>query len=217
MFLAHTHCDACEVAGSNRITPKHAALSRRLSRAKIRLVGQEWRTLDVSVNLLHGCERFPIGYGAVCVTTPARARGARSARTWPYHAAATPGWTLVAVSWRRPSLSAAYKSRRRPDHGRPESGPEPGTRVAPRFGSGGSAGRLGGGVAPAVSGKRYHRVTQSWESRSWSAITTACTVATQAPHLYVATYEAMVNTKRVTPHLIRRMCIGDPSVHTGYT
>jgi transposase len=36
-------------------------------------------------------------------------------------------------------------------------------------------------------------------------------------HLYVATYEAMVNTKRVTPHLIRRMCVGDPSVHTGYT
>ena len=28
-------------------------------------------------------------------------------------------------------------------------------------------------------------------------------------HLYVATYEAMVNTKRVTPMLIRRMCIGD--------
>jgi hypothetical protein len=36
-------------------------------------------------------------------------------------------------------------------------------------------------------------------------------------HLYVATYEAMVNTKRVTPHLIRRMCVGDPSAHTGYT
>jgi transposase-like protein len=35
-------------------------------------------------------------------------------------------------------------------------------------------------------------------------------------HLYVATYEAMVNTKRVTPHLIRRMCVGDPSAHTGY-
>jgi transposase len=36
-------------------------------------------------------------------------------------------------------------------------------------------------------------------------------------HLYVATYEAMVNTKRVTPALIRRMCIGHLSVHTGYT
>jgi len=36
-------------------------------------------------------------------------------------------------------------------------------------------------------------------------------------HLYVATYEAMVNTKRVTPELIRRMCVGDLSVHTGYT
>ena len=35
-------------------------------------------------------------------------------------------------------------------------------------------------------------------------------------HLYIATYEAMVNTKRVTPELIRRMCVGDPSVHTGY-
>jgi transposase len=36
-------------------------------------------------------------------------------------------------------------------------------------------------------------------------------------HLYVATYEAMVNTKRVTPELIQRMCIGDPLVPTGYT
>jgi transposase len=36
-------------------------------------------------------------------------------------------------------------------------------------------------------------------------------------HLYVATYEAMVNTKRVTPELIQRMCIRDPLVHTGYT
>ncbi len=36
-------------------------------------------------------------------------------------------------------------------------------------------------------------------------------------HLYVATYEAMVNAKRVTPNLIRRMCVGDLSVHTGYT
>jgi transposase len=36
-------------------------------------------------------------------------------------------------------------------------------------------------------------------------------------HLYVATYEAMGNTKRVTPELIQRMCIGDTLVHTGYT
>jgi transposase len=36
-------------------------------------------------------------------------------------------------------------------------------------------------------------------------------------HLYVATYEAMVNAKRVTSKLIRRMCIIDPSMHTGYT
>jgi transposase len=36
-------------------------------------------------------------------------------------------------------------------------------------------------------------------------------------HLYVATYEAMVNTKRVTPELIQRMCISDPLVHPGYT
>jgi transposase len=36
-------------------------------------------------------------------------------------------------------------------------------------------------------------------------------------HLYVATYEAMVNTKRVTPQLIRRMCIVNLSVHIGYT
>jgi transposase len=36
-------------------------------------------------------------------------------------------------------------------------------------------------------------------------------------HLYVATYEAIVNTKRVIPSLIRRMCVIDQSVHTGYT
>ena len=36
-------------------------------------------------------------------------------------------------------------------------------------------------------------------------------------HLYVATYEAMINTKRVTPELIQRMCISNPLVHTSYT
>ena len=36
-------------------------------------------------------------------------------------------------------------------------------------------------------------------------------------HLYVATYEAMVHTKQVTPELIRRMCVGNLSAHTGYT
>jgi transposase-like protein len=36
-------------------------------------------------------------------------------------------------------------------------------------------------------------------------------------HLYVATYEAMVNTKRITPTLVRRMCIRDLSAYTGYT
>ena len=36
-------------------------------------------------------------------------------------------------------------------------------------------------------------------------------------HLYVATYEAMVNTKRITPTLIRRMCMRDLSAYTGYT
>jgi transposase len=36
-------------------------------------------------------------------------------------------------------------------------------------------------------------------------------------HLYVATYEAMVNAKRITPELIRRMCLGDLAGHTGYT
>jgi hypothetical protein len=36
-------------------------------------------------------------------------------------------------------------------------------------------------------------------------------------HLYVATYEAMVKAKRVTPHVIRRMCIANLSEHTGYT
>lgn len=36
-------------------------------------------------------------------------------------------------------------------------------------------------------------------------------------HLYVATSEAMVNAKRITPQLIRRMCLGALTEHTGYT
>jgi transposase-like protein len=36
-------------------------------------------------------------------------------------------------------------------------------------------------------------------------------------HLYVATYEALLNTKQVTAALIRRMCFGDPSSHASYT
>jgi transposase len=36
-------------------------------------------------------------------------------------------------------------------------------------------------------------------------------------HLYVATYEAMVNAKRITPELIRRMCRRDLLRHSGYT
>jgi hypothetical protein len=36
-------------------------------------------------------------------------------------------------------------------------------------------------------------------------------------HLDVATYEAMLNAKQVTPHLIQRMCIGDLEAHIGYT
>ena len=36
-------------------------------------------------------------------------------------------------------------------------------------------------------------------------------------HLYVATYEAMVNTTRVTPTLIQRMCGRDSSTNAGYT
>jgi hypothetical protein len=36
-------------------------------------------------------------------------------------------------------------------------------------------------------------------------------------HLYVATDEAMVKAKRVTPDLIRRMCVGHLSAHTDYT
>jgi hypothetical protein len=36
-------------------------------------------------------------------------------------------------------------------------------------------------------------------------------------HLYVATYEATVNAKRITPALIRRMCLGSRSEHSNYT
>jgi transposase-like protein len=36
-------------------------------------------------------------------------------------------------------------------------------------------------------------------------------------HLYVATYEAMRNTKRVTPMLVQRMCARNLSAYSGYT
>ena len=36
-------------------------------------------------------------------------------------------------------------------------------------------------------------------------------------HLYVATYEALVNTLHVTATFIRRMCFGDLSLHASYT
>jgi hypothetical protein len=36
-------------------------------------------------------------------------------------------------------------------------------------------------------------------------------------HLYVAAYAAMLNAKRVTPTLIRRMAVCTLSAHTGYT
>jgi hypothetical protein len=39
----------------------------------------------------------------------------------------------------------------------------------------------------------------------------------QSLHRYVATYEAMVNAKRVTAKLIRRLCIIAPSMYPGYT
>jgi transposase len=42
-------------------------------------------------------------------------------------------------------------------------------------------------------------------------------VHTRYLHLYVATYEVMVNTKRVTPTLIQRMCVHGRSVHSSYT
>ena len=35
--------------------------------------------------------------------------------------------------------------------------------------------------------------------------------------LHVATHEARVNVKRLTPDLLRRMCLGDLSQHTGHT
>jgi transposase len=42
-------------------------------------------------------------------------------------------------------------------------------------------------------------------------------VHTRYLHLYVATYEAMVNANQVTPELIQRMCLGNLSAHTSYT
>jgi hypothetical protein len=36
-------------------------------------------------------------------------------------------------------------------------------------------------------------------------------------HLYVATDEAMLNTKRITPMLVQRMCARNLSTYSGYT
>src|SRR5262245_38141510 len=32
-------------------------------------------------------------------------------------------------------------------------------------------------------------------------------------HLYVVTFETMTNAKRITPSVVRRMCVGNPSLH----
>jgi transposase-like protein len=42
-------------------------------------------------------------------------------------------------------------------------------------------------------------------------------VPKQYLHLYVATYEAMLNTKRVAPKLIQRMCTRNLLPYSGYT
>jgi transposase-like protein len=36
-------------------------------------------------------------------------------------------------------------------------------------------------------------------------------------HLYIATYEAMLNTKRIILMLVQRMCVLNHSVYAGYT
>ena len=51
----------------------------------------------------------------------------------------------------------------------------------------------------------------------WTYLRAFRGVHKQYLHLYVATYEAMVNAKRITPDPIRRMCLGNLSGHTGYT
>jgi hypothetical protein len=42
-------------------------------------------------------------------------------------------------------------------------------------------------------------------------------VHTPSLHRYGATDEARLKVKRVTPHVIQRMCMGDVEAHIGYT
>jgi transposase len=51
----------------------------------------------------------------------------------------------------------------------------------------------------------------------WTYLRAFRGVHTQYLHLYVATYEAMRNAKRVTAALIQRMCVRDSRAHTSST
>jgi hypothetical protein len=63
-------------------------------------------------------------------------------------------------------------------------------------------------VAPAVTAVHSQAHTYLWTFRG---------VHKQYRNLYVATYEAMVNTKRVASHLIRRMCVCNLAAYPDYT
>jgi len=64
-----------------------------------------------------------VGYGAVSVTAPARAR------LWPSRGAAAPRWLAATECSRRRSPSAGYSSHHRTDSGRPENTLGHGTRA----------------------------------------------------------------------------------------
>jgi hypothetical protein len=137
----------------------------------------------------------PAGPSVGCTARPNRP----PARLWPSRLATAPAWPVVAASRQRRSPSAGSRSRRRPDSGKRERGPEHGTIVAPCCRSEGSAGRLGGGAAPATSGRRYRRVTRSWESRSCRYTATSCTVVTHEPEKLIA----LMHRRSSQPHLMK--------------
>jgi hypothetical protein len=78
-----------------------------------------------------------VRYGVASVIALAHVPSGPSARPWPFHAAAAPGWPVVAGFSRRPCPSVVCSSPRTPDNGRRENALGHGTSAAQHCRTGG--------------------------------------------------------------------------------
>ena len=123
------------------------------------------------------------GYGAVCVTAVAHARGGPWAHLWRTRGAATPRWPGVAAFPRRRCPSAACISHRRPDSGRLGNALVPGTGAARSAQNVGRLVHLGGGDVRAKACTCCHPGVRRSESLSRIHDTIPSTLVTHEPKL----------------------------------